>query len=185
LIEERWTQAAMCSSGRTVHWCLFSLIEERWVQAWPASGSAAGVILFSLVEERWVQALISKSENRQPRRLQLLSINEERWVQVVRSFGPSVALPRDGGGWVQTLGLLWTSEADPTCATRRAAMSQIRRTKTKSPAQKAWDTMRERYTEEEISDRQRDAAFKAWETRRENARKRKPANTRRSGSTVK
>lgn len=41
----------------------------------------------------------------------------------------------------------------------------------KSAANKAWETMRERYTDEEISDRQREAAYKAWETRRRNARK--------------
>lgn len=43
--------------------------------------------------------------------------------------------------------------------------------KMKSPAEKAWETQRERYTEEEISDRQREAAHKAWETRRKNAKK--------------
>lgn len=45
--------------------------------------------------------------------------------------------------------------------------------KKKTPAQKAWETMRERYTEEEISDRAREAAYKAWETRRANERKSK------------
>ena len=45
------------------------------------------------------------------------------------------------------------------------------RKKKETPAEKAWVTMRERYTPEEISDRQREAAYKAWETRRKNARK--------------
>lgn len=44
-----------------------------------------------------------------------------------------------------------------------------------TPAQKAWETMRERYTEEEISDRAREAAHKAWETRRKNERRAKRA----------
>ena len=48
-----------------------------------------------------------------------------------------------------------------------------KRKKMRTPAEKAWDTMRERYTEEEISDRARDAAYKAWETRRTNARKKR------------
>ena len=45
--------------------------------------------------------------------------------------------------------------------------------KKKTPGQKAWDTMRDRYTDEEISDRASDAAHKGWETRRANERKKK------------
>lgn len=52
-------------------------------------------------------------------------------------------------------------------------MSRKKKKKKKTPAQKAWETMRERYTEEEISDRAREAAYKAWETRRANERKSK------------
>lgn len=40
-----------------------------------------------------------------------------------------------------------------------------------SAAEKAWKTMRKRYTKEEISERQSAAAHKAWETRRKNAKK--------------
>ena len=56
-----------------------------------------------------------------------------------------------------------------------AAKKTAAKTKKKTPAQKAWETMRERYTDEQISERQREAAKKAWETRRANARKRTKA----------
>lgn len=47
------------------------------------------------------------------------------------------------------------------------------RKKNLTPAQKAWKTMRERYTDEEITERASAAAHKAWETRRANERKSK------------
>ncbi len=46
---------------------------------------------------------------------------------------------------------------------------------TTEAAKRAWETMRERYTEEEISERQREAAHKAWETRRARAQARSNA----------
>jgi hypothetical protein len=78
-----------------------------------------------------------------------------------------------------------------------AAVSVVEPKKAKTPApkpltrsQKAWETMRERYSEEEISERQREAAFKAWETIRARRAERESAvaqyfTTKKSGSKKK